>query len=207
MVYTLQAGISREKTGRLSLFFVALALAITSTLAIFAAGVSAAHNPAVVEHNTVACGETTFSASVTDPEGTHLVDNMQLVVHADGVTQNEVIPTDGSSVEITVGPFDSDQTIMWRVFGGGERNYDQPLWNGHGEPGFTADINAYGADNGFGFVVAGPDDPNPFTTWNELEVEGCPLTKDDCKQGGWIALGFSNQGRCIQYVNTGKDSR
>ncbi len=34
-----------------------------------------------------------------------------------------------------------------------------------------------------------------------------PETIDDCKNGGWEAYGFSNQGRCIQFVNTGKDSR
>ena len=37
-----------------------------------------------------------------------------------------------------------------------------------------------------------------------------PITKDDCKQGGWknVTRGdlstFKNQGDCIQYVNTGK---
>lgn len=37
-----------------------------------------------------------------------------------------------------------------------------------------------------------------------------PLTKDDCKNGGWQTLttasgaSFPNQGQCIQYVNTGK---
>lgn len=34
-----------------------------------------------------------------------------------------------------------------------------------------------------------------------------PTTVEDCKNGGWMAFGFSNQGRCIQFVNTGKDSR
>jgi len=34
-----------------------------------------------------------------------------------------------------------------------------------------------------------------------------PVTKDDCKNGGWEAYGFSNQGRCVQFVNTGTDSR
>lgn len=34
-----------------------------------------------------------------------------------------------------------------------------------------------------------------------------PTTVDDCKNGGWADFGFSNQGRCIQFVNTGKDSR
>ncbi|HUF50765.1 MAG TPA: DUF642 domain-containing protein [Longimicrobiales bacterium] len=34
-----------------------------------------------------------------------------------------------------------------------------------------------------------------------------PTTIDDCKKGGWAQYGFRNQGLCIQYVNTGKDSR
>ncbi len=34
-----------------------------------------------------------------------------------------------------------------------------------------------------------------------------PTTKDDCKKGGWEAYGFKNQGECIKFVNTGKDSR
>ncbi|GAB2756574.1 hypothetical protein GCM10027020_05890 [Nocardioides salsibiostraticola] len=34
-----------------------------------------------------------------------------------------------------------------------------------------------------------------------------PATKDDCKKGGWESYGFSNQGQCIRFVNTGQDSR
>lgn len=34
-----------------------------------------------------------------------------------------------------------------------------------------------------------------------------PVSKDECKNNGWAAFGFRNQGLCIQYVNTGKDSR
>lgn len=33
------------------------------------------------------------------------------------------------------------------------------------------------------------------------------LSKSICTQGGWEALGFKNQGLCIQWVTTGKDSR
>lgn len=32
-------------------------------------------------------------------------------------------------------------------------------------------------------------------------------TTDDCKNDGWMDLGFQNQGQCIRYANTGKDSR
>jgi len=34
-----------------------------------------------------------------------------------------------------------------------------------------------------------------------------PTSKADCKQGGWDEYGFKNQGQCIRFVNTGKDSR
>ena len=34
-----------------------------------------------------------------------------------------------------------------------------------------------------------------------------PETKNDCKKGGWEEYGFNNQGQCIRFVNTGKDSR
>ena len=34
-----------------------------------------------------------------------------------------------------------------------------------------------------------------------------PETKDDCKNGGYEAYGFKNQGECNKFVNTGKDSR
>jgi len=34
-----------------------------------------------------------------------------------------------------------------------------------------------------------------------------PKTIDDCKKGGWQNYGFRNQGQCIAFVNTGRDSR
>lgn len=34
-----------------------------------------------------------------------------------------------------------------------------------------------------------------------------PVTKDDCKNGGWEQYGFKNQGQCVRFVETGKDSR
>ena len=173
--------------------------------------VFAAHNGAVVDVATDSCNPTTFSATIADPAGTHKVVNMRLVVDdGDTVQFTGVIPTNGDAVSLSVGPFftSGDTTVSWRVFGGGERSNDLPLWNGFGGATFSADVNAYGAANGFGFVVAGTDDPNPFTTWNEVVVQGCfPTEKDQCKNGGWADFGFKNQGLCIQFVNTGKDSR
>lgn len=34
-----------------------------------------------------------------------------------------------------------------------------------------------------------------------------PETREDCMNGGWEDFGFRNQGLCIQFVNTGRDSR
>jgi hypothetical protein len=45
--------------------------------------------------------------------------------------------------------------------------------------------------------------------WTPFEVGEVnnPTTKADCKNGGWRDFGFRNQGQCIRFVNTGKDSR
>lgn len=34
-----------------------------------------------------------------------------------------------------------------------------------------------------------------------------PVTADACKNGGWAAYGFKNQGECVSFVQTGKDRR
>jgi hypothetical protein len=34
-----------------------------------------------------------------------------------------------------------------------------------------------------------------------------PVTVEDCKDDGWMAYGFQNQGQCIAFVQTGHDSR
>lgn len=186
-----------------------VATAATLLVGVIALPAFAGHNGASISYETAACTETTFEATITDPAGTHIVANMRLVVHADGVTQNVIVPVDGSSASITVGPFGPDTLVSWNVFGGGERSYDQPLWNGYGTPSFSSDINAYFAEVGtFNWVIAGPDDPNPFVNWYEFVAEGCsPETKDDCKDGGWESFGFKNQGQCIRFANTGQDSR
>ena len=43
--------------------------------------------------------------------------------------------------------------------------------------------------------------------WTRFDVIPDVQTKDDCKDGGWEAYGFANQGQCIRFVNTGHDSR
>ncbi|MBX4191906.1 hypothetical protein KW798_00235 [Candidatus Parcubacteria bacterium] len=34
-----------------------------------------------------------------------------------------------------------------------------------------------------------------------------PTTQSQCKNNGWQAYGFKNQGQCVRYIETGKDSR
>jgi hypothetical protein len=43
--------------------------------------------------------------------------------------------------------------------------------------------------------------------WVTFEVLPDAQTKDDCVDGGFETFGFSNQGQCIKFVNTGQDSR
>lgn len=42
----------------------------------------------------------------------------------------------------------------------------------------------------------------------DFDRVGPPISKDDCKKGGWanydIPRLFTNQGDCIQFVNTGR---
>lgn len=45
-----------------------------------------------------------------------------------------------------------------------------------------------------------PSDPEPGPGID-------PTTKDDCKKDGWTDFGFKNQGQCVRFVETGKDSR
>ena len=40
--------------------------------------------------------------------------------------------------------------------------------------------------------------------WTPFTVGPKPTGKADCKNGGWEAFGFRNQGECIRFVNAGK---
>jgi hypothetical protein len=48
----------------------------------------------------------------------------------------------------------------------------------------------------------------PFTGGLVMKFNSAdPQTKEDCKKGGWENYGFKNQGECIRFIETGKDSR
>lgn len=127
--------------------------------------------------------------------GSGQTDNAKLVVF-DGTD----VKVAGIGTPIEVGPFDKPTEVQYRVFGGGERNYDVPLWKGHPNSGedpypsnqaFIDAVNAYINTNGVDWVVGGPDKTNPFLRWKHLRpTKGCvtpeePTVKQyDCAKDG-----------------------
>lgn len=55
-------------------------------------------------------------------------------------------------------------------------------------------------------MVFGAESDERFD-WTRFEVLPDAQTSADCKDGGWEAYGFANQGQCVRFIQTGKDSR
>ncbi|MGQ0702538.1 MAG: TolB family protein [Gemmatimonadales bacterium] len=63
--------------------------------------------------------------------------------------------------------------------------------------------------------VMNADGTGPVNLTNNPAADNFPdwglvagaVSKEQCKNGGWEGLGFRNQGQCLRYVETGKDSR
>ena len=55
-------------------------------------------------------------------------------------------------------------------------------------------------------MVFGAENDERFD-WTRFDVLPDAQTKADCKDGGWEAYGFRNQGQCVRFIQTGKDSR
>ena len=55
-------------------------------------------------------------------------------------------------------------------------------------------------------MVFGAETDDRFD-WTRVDVEPDVQFKEECKEGGWEAFGFQNQGQCIMFINTGQDSR
>jgi LPXTG-motif cell wall-anchored protein len=121
------------------------------------AGPAAAHhNQPDADSQTGDCGETTIATAW--PLEEHQVANTALVVLIDGEVSSAPI-----GEPITVGPFEADTTIQWRIWGGGERDYDSPPLD---------DLEAlleYLDDN-----PGGELDADAPVAWHELKVYGCP---------------------------------
>ncbi|MGD9715346.1 MAG: hypothetical protein AB7V46_25315 [Thermomicrobiales bacterium] len=56
-------------------------------------------------------------------------------------------------------------------------------------------------------MMLGAEGDERFNWQDKIYVLPDAQTKDDCMNGGFAAYGFANQGQCIKFVNTGKDSR
>jgi hypothetical protein len=69
-------------------------------------------------------------------------------------------------------------------------------------------ITIEGANGNFG-CGSGPYSCNPagVVFGGTLSFQADPATKDECKNGGWVTFGFENQGQCVRFIETGKDSR
>jgi hypothetical protein len=136
------------------------ALGLAGALAL--AGVAHAdHNlPTVTVSAPDDCGTTTISAAWSTD--THKVATAALVVQTD--TEHYVAPIGES---ITVGPFDTaTATIRYRVWGGGERNYDSPALT---QAGLDELIAWLEEDD----TRLPTDADAPGVAWHVVEVEGC----------------------------------
>lgn len=80
--------------------------------------------------------------------------------------------------------------------------------NGHDAGSLAADGDSIGQVylNQYNYGAIDPENAVDYTTFWHAGVTD-PVTADDCRDGAWEDAGFANQGQCIRFVNTGKDSR
>ena len=106
---------------------------------------------------------------------------VQVPGEAPQVHRGELPAEDGLhpfAASVTVGPFDADTVVQWRIFGGPVREDDSPAWNTADHPDwaqFTEDNKA-----GEHWDAA---DVGPFVTWHSAEVDGCPAPDPDPTTG------------------------
>lgn len=119
----------------------------------------------------------------------------------------------------------NDEGVQWAVregtcdvntavtVAGNVDGFNNPYaWDGHN---FDAAVDTSSYTPGMHCFIFNPEEEGP----NQPDVRetreffvGEPLSdnsedKNSCKKGGWEDYGFKNQGQCIKFVNTGKDSR
>lgn len=133
----------------------ALALAFGLALAM-ASPASAHHNSVDVRSVIGDCGATTFYSAWKKDD--HQARGATLVVEATGEVHTAAV-----GAELTVGPFESEREIVrWRIWGGGERDYDDPA---------LSDLSALLEHlDGGGSPL---DGDAPGVRWHELPVAGC----------------------------------
>jgi hypothetical protein len=70
----------------------------------------------------------------------------------------------------------------------------------------TAEVNEVILVDAVTGDIVPAEEPEPTPGPGEGEVLD-PADKDECKAGGWVDLGFRNQGQCVRFVNTEVDTR
>lgn len=189
MVYTYQYGISKKRIGKIGLLSIALLFSFIMLLGVF--------RPTSAAVNSV-------TPSTNEINRTNSWAHVDQLSKGVGTTQLKLINTRSfySCFEIRT---DGDTT----------QKIDSTNFN----PGITDGLYYYYClinnsrtvtFNAKEYVevrmVFGAETDERFD-WTRFDVIPDVQTKDECKNGGWETYGFSNQGLCIQFVNTGKDSR
>lgn len=115
---------------------------------------AAGHNDVSVDIQADGCRVNVTSAWANEQ---HLVDNTKVVVRHNGATGAAVV---GSPFGVELAPGTTE--VEWRVWGGGERDYDDPALADL--PALLAHLEAGGSEL---------DADAPGVAWHELAVEGC----------------------------------
>lgn len=71
---------------------------------------------------------------------------------------------------------------------------------------YTFNVQA-GDTYGFRFGGSNFDSDSRLLGTFRVDLPESPTSKAACKNGGWEAYGFRNQGQCVSFVETGHDSR
>ena len=162
---------------------------------------------ATTSHTYATPGEYVVTLTVTDNHG-----RTGQAAETISVTRPQAAPTAAASATPGTGPAplvvtldgtgssDSDGTIV---------SYEWDLGDGNTATGPTVS-HVYGTPGTYVATLTVTDDDG-LTAQSQVAIQVNPVPQpqsdNDCKKNGWQAYGFSNQGQCIRYVNTGKDSR
>lgn len=127
-----------------------------------------------------------------------------------------VVPTVGAVGSFTTVTFDPTQSYPVATRGGASASpYTCPsvpadmdlLSPGSNIRAFSLNVgdtstNDVGLDGYLDNVVV--DVASGVTVYDFEPAPVLPLTKDDCKKNGWVAYGFTNQGQCVRFIETGQ---
>lgn len=127
-----------------------------------------------------------------------------------------VVPTIGSTGSFTTVTFDPTEAYAVTTRGGASASpYPCPsvpadmddLSDGSNIRMFSLNVgdttaNDAGLDGYLDNVVVTMEDGVTI-----YDFEPAPQSKMDCKDGNWASFGFKNQGQCVRFMETGKDSR